>query len=102
MRISDWSSDVCSSDLGKESSHGAALGEAEVALAREKLGWPHAPFEIPDAIAKGWDAKAKGAVAEQDWQVRFKDYAAKFPADAAEFQRRMRGDRKSTRLNSSH
>src|SRR3546814_3691596 len=64
---------------GKESSHGAALGEAEVALAREKLGWPHAPFEIPDAIAKGWDAKAKGAVAEQDWQVRFKDYAAKFP-----------------------
>src|SRR3546814_703228 len=77
---------------GKESSHGAALGEAEVALAREKLGWPHAPFEIPDAIAKGWEAKAKGAGAEQGWQVRHQDYSAKFPADAAEFQRRMRGE----------
>jgi transketolase len=77
---------------GKESSHGAALGDAEIALVREKLNWPHAPFEIPDAIRKGWDAKPKGAAAEQDWQVRYKDYAAKFPADAAEFERRMRGE----------
>ncbi|HET8880616.1 MAG TPA: transketolase, partial [Solimonas sp.] len=77
---------------GKESSHGAALGDAEIALVREKLNWPHAPFEIPDAIRKGWDAKQKGAAAEQDWQVRFNDYAAKFPADAAEFERRMRGE----------
>ncbi|MGH8446632.1 MAG: transketolase [Solimonas sp.] len=77
---------------GKESSHGAALGEAEVALAREQLGWPHAPFEIPDTIRAGWNAAAKGAAREQAWSQLLKDYAAKFPQDAAEFERRMRGE----------
>src|SRR3546814_12236350 len=74
---------------GKESSHGAALGEAEVALAREKLGWPPAQFEMPDAIAKGWDAKAKAAVADDDWQVRFQAPAVTFPAEPAEFPRHL-------------
>ena len=77
---------------GKESCHGAALGDAEIALAREKLGWPHAPFEIPAEIRAGWDAQAKGAAREQAWNALFKDYAAKFPDDAAEFERRMRGE----------
>ncbi|NKF22240.1 transketolase [Solimonas marina] len=77
---------------GKASSHGSPLGEAEVSLVREKLNWPYAPFEIPDAIRAGWDAKAKGAAAEQNWNVLFKDYAAKYPAEAAEFERRMRGE----------
>src|SRR3546814_20858513 len=35
---------------GKESSHGAALGEAAVALAREKLGRPHAPYDVTSAV----------------------------------------------------
>ena len=45
---------------GKEDCHGAALGNDEVALTRESLGWHHAPFEIPGDIANQWDAKAKG------------------------------------------
>ena len=77
---------------GKESCHGAPLGDAEIALVREKLAWPHAPFEIPDAVRSEWDARKSGQAREQAWQMLFRDYAAKYPQDAAEFGRRMRGD----------
>jgi transketolase len=77
---------------GKESCHGAPLGEAEIALAREKLGWPHAPFEIPEDIRKAWDARARGAAAQAEWKARFEAYRAAFPQLAAEFERRMRGE----------
>ncbi|MDH3688211.1 MAG: thiamine pyrophosphate-dependent enzyme, partial [Gammaproteobacteria bacterium] len=40
---------------GSESCHGAALGEEEVALARQSLGWSHPPFVIPDEIYAGWE-----------------------------------------------
>lgn len=39
---------------GKEEAHGAALGEEEVALTRQKLGWKHPAFEIPKEIYKAW------------------------------------------------
>ncbi|MDT4330297.1 transketolase [Methylomonas sp. MED-D] len=74
---------------GKEECHGAALGEAEVAATREKLGWPHAPFEIPADIYAGWDAKAKGAEREAAWNAQFAAYQAAHPALAAEFERRV-------------
>ncbi|TXH06037.1 MAG: transketolase [Nevskiaceae bacterium] len=77
---------------GKEKCHGAPLGDAEIKLAREQLGWPHAPFEIPADIRAGWDARDKGKAAQQRWSLLFKDYAAQFPAEAAEFTRRMKGE----------
>ncbi|WOC79539.1 transketolase [Stutzerimonas frequens] len=77
---------------GKEESHGAALGEAEIALTREALGWNHPPFEIPADIYAEWDAKQKGADAENEWNKRFAAYEAEFPALAAEFKRRMAGE----------
>ncbi|WP_312931180.1 transketolase [Stutzerimonas nitrititolerans] len=77
---------------GKEASHGAALGDAEIALTREALGWSHGPFEIPAEIYAEWDAKQKGADAENEWNKRFAAYEAEFPALAAEFQRRMAGE----------
>ncbi|PTU31668.1 transketolase [Stenotrophobium rhamnosiphilum] len=77
---------------GKESSHGAPLGDAEIALARAQLNWPHAPFEIPADIRKGWDAREKGKAAQQAWNNVFKSYAAKYPEDATEFTRRMKGE----------
>ena len=77
---------------GKEESHGAALGEAEIALTREALGWKHGPFEIPAEIYAEWDAKQKGADAENEWNKRFAAYEAEFPALAAEFKRRMAGE----------
>ena len=77
---------------GKESSHGAALGDDEIALTREALDWKHGPFEIPAEIYAEWDAKQKGADAENEWNKRFAAYEAEFPALAAEFKRRMAGE----------
>lgn len=77
---------------GKEESHGAALGDAEIALAREALGWNYGPFEIPAEIYAEWDAKQKGADAENEWNKRFAAYETEFPALAAEFKRRMAGE----------
>ena len=74
---------------GKEECHGAALGEAEVAATRERLGWPHAAFEIPAEIKAGWDANNKGARVEADWNSKFEAYKAAHPALAAEFERRV-------------
>jgi transketolase len=74
---------------GKEECHGAALGEEEVRLARESLGWPHAPFEIPDDIRAGWDATSRGKRAENRWKRAFKAYRAEHPELAREFERRM-------------
>jgi len=77
---------------GKEECHGAALGNDEVALTRENLGWHHAPFEIPAEVYEGWDAKEIGAKVEGDWNDRFEHYRREFPELAAEFERRMAGE----------
>jgi transketolase len=72
--------------------HGAALGEKEVAATRAALGWTHPPFEIPDAIYAGWNARECGALLEADWNKRFAAYGAAYPVRAAEFTRRTAGD----------
>lgn len=77
---------------GKESSHGAPLGKDEVALTREALKWPHAPFEIPAELRSAWDARERGAKAEAEWNARFAAYRAAHPELAAEFERRMAGE----------
>ncbi|WP_256741726.1 transketolase, partial [Cronobacter sakazakii] len=77
---------------GKEESHGAALGEEEVALTRKQLGWNYPPFEIPDEVYKGWDAKEKGRRVEASWNEKFAAYQEAYPELAAEFNRRMGGE----------
>ena len=72
--------------------HGEALGVDEIAATREAMNWPHAPFEIPEDIYAGWDAKEAGAAAEAAWNDKFAAYKAAYPAEAAEFERRMAGD----------
>ena len=53
---------------GKESSHGAALGEEEVALVRKKLKWKHEPFKIPKEILEEWrKIGEKGSIEEKKW-----------------------------------
>jgi len=77
---------------GSESTHGAPLGDDEIAATREALGWNYAPFEIPAHVAEGWDARPAGAAAEAEWTQVFEGYCTKYPELAAEFKRRMAGD----------
>jgi transketolase len=77
---------------GTHDVHGAPLGDAEIAAARAHIGWAHAPFEIPQDVYAGWDAKKRGAEREADWNNKFASYAKAFPAEAAEFKRRMAGE----------
>ena len=77
---------------GTEGSHGAALGEDEVALTREKLGWPYPAFEIPSEIYSDWNAKEQGAAAQAQWEDTFAAYEKAEPELAGEFKRRMAGD----------
>jgi transketolase len=73
---------------GKESSHGAPLGKDEIAATRSALNWPHAPFEIPQAISDGWRAGNTGLVREEQWNRLFDAYAKAYPDLAAELVRR--------------
>ncbi|RHZ96224.1 transketolase [Cereibacter sphaeroides] len=51
--------------------HGAPLGAAEIAAARERLGWDHPPFEIPADLYEAWGRiAARGAEARAAWETR--------------------------------
>jgi len=76
---------------GKESSHGAPLGDDEIALTREALGWKYDAFVIPDEYYKAWDARERGVQLEAEWKDKFSAYQEKYPEQAAEFKRRTEG-----------
>jgi transketolase len=77
---------------GKESSHGAPLGDDEIALTRDALGWPHAPFEVPADIYAGWDMRQRGASVRADWDSAMAAYRTDHPELAAELERRASGE----------
>ncbi|MFZ7095787.1 transketolase [Luteimonas dalianensis] len=77
---------------GSESTHGAPLGADEIAATRQALGWEHGPFQIPQAIADGWDAREAGREREQAWNQAFDAYAQAFPDEAAELLRRSKAE----------
>ena len=76
---------------GKESCHGAPLGDEEIALVRQELDWPHTAFEIPQEIMDGWDAREQGHKIEGDWNDQFVVYTEVYPELAAELSRRLNG-----------
>jgi transketolase len=62
---------------GTSATHGAPLGDEEIAGARLQLGWGHPPFTIPDDIAAAWrDAGAAGAAGYRAWADRLKSLDA--------------------------
>jgi len=76
---------------GTAATHGSALGADEVAATRKNLGWDSPPFEIPDEIYAGWDARERGSKFEADWRERFAAYEKAHPELAAELSRRLDG-----------
>ena len=77
---------------GSAKAHGEALGEAEIAATRKAIGWSHAPFEIPQAVYRAWDAREAGRERESEWNRRFEAYAKAHPDLAREFRRRIAGE----------
>jgi transketolase len=77
---------------GTEATHGAALGEAEVAATRKHIDWPFEPFVVPPDILAAWDARKTGADAERAWDARMASYRKAYPELAAELERRLRGE----------
>ncbi|MGB1159194.1 MAG: transketolase [Porticoccaceae bacterium] len=77
---------------GKEDCHGAPLGEEEIALTRQQLGWDYGPFEIPDNYYAEWSCVEKGTAAQASWNQQFDAYRAEYPDLASEFERRCKGE----------
>ncbi len=76
---------------GTAKAHGEPLGAEEIAATRARLGWPHAPFEIPAEVAAAWSAAESGLRREGRWRLAFEAYRSEHPALAAEFERRCSG-----------
>ena len=77
---------------GTSATHGAPLGEEEVAAVRQELGWPHAPFVIPEDIKQAWEATEKGFSAETAWKEKLVIYEEEYPELAMELVRRVKGE----------
>jgi len=76
---------------GSESTHGAPLGADEIAAARDELGWPYGPFEIPADIAAAWDGRRRGAELEDKWNELRASYRTANPKLAGDLERRLAG-----------
>lgn len=75
---------------GTSSSHGAPLGDDEIAGARNAMGWPHDPFTVPDSVLSTWRAAGnRGVEPRKQWEGRL---AAADAALRAEFVRTEAGD----------
>ncbi len=77
---------------GTHDVHGAPLGADEVKATRAALGWEHGAFEVPPELRAAWDARSEGADRHAAWSGTFERYRLQYPTEAAEFERRMRGE----------
>jgi transketolase len=77
---------------GSAKSHGSPLGDEEIAHVRQHIGWPHAPFVIPETLYNSWDAKQKGQIQQNAWQTHYNNYQQAYPELAKALERRIRGD----------
>lgn len=76
---------------GTAATHGAPLGDDEVAATRANIDWPHAPFVVPEEIKQRWDATEKGFAAETAWKEKLVMYEEEYPELAMELVRRIKG-----------
>ncbi|WP_019001003.1 transketolase [Succinimonas amylolytica] len=74
---------------GTQKCHGSPLGDEEILLAKQKLGWNYGPFEIPEDIYAAWNARESGAAKEKAWNDLFAGYKKEYPELALELERRL-------------
>jgi transketolase len=79
---------------GTASAHGEPLGEEEVRLTKEQLGWPYPkPFTVPpDALAHFREAVKRGKSAQKEWEGRLEAYRRAHPEEARRMEEALRGD----------
>jgi len=79
---------------GTAEAHGSPLGEKEVALTKEALGWPKEPdFFVPeDVLAHFREAVPRGEAGEREWRLKMAAYMGDYPDLAMEWERVMWGD----------
>ena len=72
--------------------HGAALGEEELEITREALGWKYSSFEVPQEVYEFWDSKKSGAKINSEWDSLIKKYEEHYLNESQELHRRINGD----------
>ena len=78
---------------GTSKAHGEPLGKDEIALVRERLGWPHAPFVVPDEVLAHTRAvRDRGRAYHEGWQKQWRAYETAHPDLARELRRRLDGE----------
>ncbi|HSF85150.1 MAG TPA: transketolase [Acidimicrobiia bacterium] len=67
--------------------HGSPLGEDEIALVRQRLGWERPPFEIPDEVYRFFSsAMDRGRQERRAWRERSEDAFGADPELAARWR----------------
>ena len=78
---------------GTASAHGEPLGEDELILTKESLGWPFGSFTVPEAAqAHLGRARERGRRQQDEWLSKMEAYRQAFPAEAAQMDGELRGD----------
>jgi len=77
---------------GTSKAHGSPLGEEEVRLTKQNLGWTEEPFSVPDAVLEHYrQAVVAGAHEESHWNNQFEAYRMAYPELAAQFEQALSG-----------
>ena len=79
---------------GTASAHGEPLGEEEVGLSKERLGWPFEESFVvpPEALAHFRKALDLGRRHQEEWQARWEAYRRSYPAEASQLEGELTGD----------
>jgi len=78
---------------GTAATHGAPLGEEEIAAAKKAMDWPEGPFHVPPAVKEGYAKIAdQRAGLRRHWAARFSAYEQAHPKLAARFKRQVAGE----------